>query len=199
MVRSALIVFLLAVATPAVCAVGCFPPPEGPLVEGPTLRIEVGTVSEAEVAGAELVVAAPLDDEAQTAHGDFLAVNQDTIGPQRLVALRGARVRLRPGAGVDELADAFGGLTIFVAPEGDPAARVFLASAVAPASVGPVELAPIASRLDYEQAQAVLTAPRFVVGIAGPTPFSADRTFELGLRIELELAIIEIIPGGAGH
>jgi hypothetical protein len=190
---------MLATAALVLCTVGCFPPPERPLVEGPTLSIEIGTVSEADVSGAELVAAASLDDVAQTAHGDFLAANPDTIDSERLLALQGARVRLRPGTGVDGLADAFGGLTIFVAPESDAMARVFLASAVAPASAGPVELVLIASRLDYEGAQSVLTAPRFIVGVSGPTPLRTDRVVEFGLQVELDLAIIEIIAGGGGH
>ena len=163
------------------------------------MSIEIATVSEADVTGSELVAAAPLDDAAQTAHGDFLAANADTIDSERLVALQGARVRLRPGTGVDDLADAFGGLMIFVAPDGDPTARVFLASAVAPASAGPVELELIASRLAYEDAQKVLTAPRFLVGVSGPTPLGADRAVEFGLRVELDLAIFKIVTGGGGH
>ena len=181
------------------CAAGCFPTPKEPLVEGPTLRIEIAPVSEADVTASELVAAAALAAEAQTMHAEFLAANEDTIDPERLVALQGARIRLRAGNGVDDLADAFGGLMIFVAPEGDPTARVFLASAVAPASEGPLELELVASRLDYEDAQTVLTSPSFLVGVSGPTPLDTDRAVEFGLTVDLDLAIFEIEQGGGGH
>jgi hypothetical protein len=191
---------LLVAAALIVCAAGCLAsPPEGPLVTGPTLTIEIASVSQANVAGNELVAAAPLGDAAQTARADFLAANAATIGPQRLVALRGARVRLRPGTGVDDLGDAFGGLMIFVAPESNPTARVFLANAVAPASAGPVELELIAKRADYEGLQTVLTGPRFVVGVSGPTSLGADRAVEFGLRVELDLAIMELMSRKGGH
>lgn len=190
----------LVAATLVLCAAGCMAsPPEGPLVTGPTLTIEIASVSQANVSGNELVAAAPLDGVAQTARAEFLAANATTIGPQQLVALRGARVRLRPGTGVDGLGDAFGGLMIFVAPESNPTARVFLASAVAPASAGPVELELIAKRADYEGLQTVLTGPRFVVGVSGPTPLGADRAVEFGLRVELDLAIMELMSRKGGH
>jgi hypothetical protein len=176
----------------------CFPPPAGPLVDGPTLSIPIDTVSEANVTGSELRATALLDDVAQKAHADFIAANARTIGPERLVALRGARVELRPGNGVADFADAFGGLMVFVAPESDPTARVFLASAVAQAPKSPLELGLIASRPDYERAQALLTSPRFIVGVSGPTPLGGDRSVEFGLRVQLDLAIIEIIAG-KGH
>jgi hypothetical protein len=189
---------LLAATVLVLSAPGCFRPPDGPLVEGPTLGAEIATASQANVAQRMLVASAPLDDAAQAAHADFLAANAATIGGKWILALQGARVILRPGTGVDDLADAFDGLTMFVAPESDPTVRVPLASVVAPASQGPIELGPIASRLDYEMAQPVLTAPRFIVGVSGPTPLAIDGAVEFGLRVELELAIIELKTGG-GH
>jgi hypothetical protein len=189
---------LLSAAALALCAAGCFRPPDEPLVEGPTLSVEIPTISEAHITGRDLLADALLGEAARIAHADFLATNAGTIDSEHLVALQGARVRLRPGTGVDELSDAFDGLMIFVAPEGDPTARVFLASTVAPASVGPVEVELVASRLDYEGAQTVLTAPRFIVGISGPTPLGTDRAVEFGLGIELDLALMELVTGG-GH
>jgi hypothetical protein len=189
----------LAAVALVLCTAGCFSPPDGPLVEGPTLSVEIGSVSEADVAGNELVASAPLDAVAQAAHAEFISANAGTIDSERLVALQGARVRLRPGTGVDELSDAFDGLMLFVAPAGDPSARVFLASAVAPASGGPVDLELIASRLTYERAQTVLTAPSFVVGVSGPTPLGTGPAVEFGLILELDLAIFEIITQAGGH
>jgi hypothetical protein len=188
---------LLFASALVLCTARCFPAPEGPLVEGPTLSTEIGSVSEADIAGTEVVAAAPIDEASQRAHANFLAAN--VIGSERVLALRGARIRLRPGTGVEYLADAFVGLMIFVAPESDRTARVFLASAVPRHSAGPLELGLMATRLEYEGAQSVLSAPRFIVGVSGPTPLGSDRPVEFGLHVELELAIVEIKAGGGGH
>jgi hypothetical protein len=182
------------------CGMGCMAsPPEGPAVEGPTLSIELARVSQADVGGSELVAAAPLDEVARAVHAGFVAAHAATIGSERLLALRAARVSLRPGIGVDDLADAFDGMMVFVALENDRMARVFMASAVAPARTGPVELGLIAKRLDYQAAQSLLMGSGFIVGVSGPTPLRADRAVEFGLGVELDLAIIELASGKGGH
>ena len=47
-------------------------------------------------------------------------------------------------------------------------------------------------------ARGAVTAPRFIVGVSGPTPLGVDRTVEFGIQVELQLAIIDI-AGGGGH
>jgi hypothetical protein len=145
------------------------------------------------------VKAVLLGEAARGAHAEFLAANAGVLHPERFVALQGARVRLRPGAGVDHLADAFGGLMVFVAPGEEPTARVYLANAIAPASVGPVQLGLIARRGDYEAAQTILRGQGFLVGVSGPSPLAAGRVVEFGLVIELDLAIIELQSRKGGH
>lgn len=185
---------LLFAATLTICTIGCEfkleSPPEGPIVEGPTLSTEITTVSESSVTDGQLLASALLDEDAQAAHGDFLAANADKIGSGRFVAVTGARVSLRPGPGVDDLADALVGVMVFVAPEGDATSRVFLASGVAPADDGPLVLGLTANQLDYERAQPALAAPRFLVGVSGPTSLATDRVVEFGLQVDLDLAII---------
>jgi hypothetical protein len=172
-------------------------PPEGPLVVGPTLAVDVTAATPAQLSGTVLAASAPLDDAARAAHADFLAGNASMIRPDRPVALQGARVTLLPGAGVDDLADAFAGLMLFVEPESDPTARVFLASGIVPASVGPIDLVLDANRRNYEDAQPALAAPRFVVGVSGPTRLRPDQAVQFGFRIELDIAIFgELRPSG---
>jgi hypothetical protein len=185
---------ILAIVTLA----ACFKPPEDILVDGPTLRIEIASASERDVTGNELAVRAPLAGDASTAHAEFLAANAGTIDPEHPVGIQGARVSLRRGTGVVDLADAFGGLMVFIEPAGSPTARVFLASAVAPTK-DTVELELIANKTVYEGAQAVLTATTFSVGVSGPTPFGMDTPFELGLLIEIDLAIFDAVRRQGGH
>jgi hypothetical protein len=178
---------------------GCMSsPPAAPLVVGPTLDVDLGSITAAQVTGKVLLATAPLGAAAQGAHRDFLAANATKITPTQPVALRGARVRLRAGSDVNDLADVFGGLMIFVAPEADPSARVFVASAIAPTNAGPAPLALFATRHDYERARPALTAPRFIVGVSGPSPLGSDRTVEFGLEVQLDIAIFAELRSG-GH
>ena len=178
---------------------GCFQPPDQVLVDGPTLSIEIGTVSETNIVGAELVVTTLLVDPAQTTHADFVAANVGTIDSEHPIGVQGARVRLRAGNGVDDLSDAFAGFTIFIAPENDPSARVALASAVTPARVDVAETELVASKAVYEKLQPILTSPRFIVGVSGPTPLVAGTSVELGLTIELDLAVFNAVRPSSGH
>ena len=189
---------VLLVVTAASCAAGCFKPPERPIVDGPTLTMEIATVSEANVAGVELIAAAPLNDAAEATLADFLGTNANLIDSERLVGLQGARVLLRPGAGVGDLADAFTGLMMFVAPDADPAARVFLASGIVLPGTDSVEMELMGSRSAYERVQAVFTTPDFLVGVSGPTSLGSG-SGEFGLTLEMDLAVFEIVTREGGH
>jgi hypothetical protein len=70
---------LLALATLLAGGACMSSPPEGPLVVGPTLAVDVTVAAPAQLSGTVLAVSAPLDDATRAAHADFLAGNASTI------------------------------------------------------------------------------------------------------------------------